>query len=62
MSENAQIKPGDVVCLKADKDKQSPDRFTVGNSQTGNRFLIHWYTGEDLKTAQVDGRALHKLE
>ena len=64
MSENEEIKTGDVVCLKSHKNITGPgkQKFTVGEIFSGRSYNIHWYNGGELKTAVVHQDALHKIE
>lgn len=62
MSENNKIATGDVVCLKSEKDKNSPQKFTVGSIWTNDEYIVYWNSGGELKTAYVHQNALHKLK
>lgn len=61
MSEENEINSGDIVCLNADKTKGDHQRFTVGSSPARGIYNIHWYSGGEVKTVAVSGKALHKL-
>ena len=62
MAENEEIKTGDVVCLKSEKNSASPRKMTVGSAFSGSQYQIHWFYQGELRVATVHQDALHKLE
>lgn len=58
-----EIKPGDVACLKADKDKGNKKEFTVGTKNGHGKVEIYWYYGSqgELRSLHVSPSILHKI-